>query len=855
MLTKFILSSYQSLTAELFATSQSDGENQHKRMFTGLSLGIMLLWSVFQLWYASPLPYYFDFFVFNSAEARSIHLGFAILLAFLLYPTKKNHSSGPLDIAEFVLGVIGAGCAAYIFVFYVELSSRPGLPTNLDIFISVVGISVLLESTRRALGLPLAIVAIFFMVYCFAGPYMPDVVAHKGVGLEKASYHYWLSSEGVFGVALGVSTSMVFMFVLFGSLLESAGAGQFFIQLAYAGMGHLKGGPAKAAIAASGLTGIVSGSSIANVITTGTFTIPLMKKVGFSSEKAGAIEVAASTNGQLTPPVMGAAAFLMVEYVGIAYIDLIKHAILPALISYIALFYIVHLEASKLGLHAVKARSNSSIFGFLMSTLTGFLIFLLIGAGTYFGLGWIKNIAGGFAIYVIIGVILLVYLVLLKIGSKHLSESNFFDNLQFSQVLKSGMHFFLPIILLMWCLTVERMSPSLSAFWATVCLMFMVITQRPILEFYNRTHDYSSGVKKGVYELILGLASASKNMVGIGVATATAGLVVGSVTLTGIGLVMTDLIEFIAGDNLLLILLFTAVVCLILGMGLPTTANYIVVSSLMAPVIVTLGAENGLIVPLIAVHLFVFYFGILADDTPPVGLAAYAAAGISGGDPIKTGIQGFTYDLRTAVLPFMFLFNTEILLIGVNSWLHGLVVFVSATLALLLFTAATQRFFIIKNKIWESLVLLLVALLLFRPGIVWDKLYPPYESIVPTTQSELDRVIGRGDEIKIRVSGEKISGDAYTKVIVLQVDREEFANWSFGDAGLELRQEVDGFYIDTVSFGSSAAKAGFEYDQKLESLQLSVERPSKYFLVFPCLLVLSGVWFLQNRRKKLLPLR
>ncbi|MDX1801865.1 MAG: TRAP transporter fused permease subunit, partial [Marinobacter sp.] len=295
---------------------------------------VPVCWSLFQLWIASPLPYIFDFGILNSTESRSIHLAFATFLAFTAFPmVKRGRHLERIPLYDWVLAFAAAFAASYLFLFYDQLASRPGAPTTTDLVVALGGLVLLLEATRRALGLPLAIVALVFIVYSLAGPYMPSVIAHKGASLSKLASHQWLGTEGVFGVALGVSTSFVFLFVLFGALLEKAGAGNYFIKIAYACLGHMRGGPAKAAVVSSGLSGIISGSSIANVVTTGTFTIPLMKRVGFPAVKAGAVEVAASTNGQLTPPVMGAAAFLMVEYVGISYLEVIKHAILPALIS------------------------------------------------------------------------------------------------------------------------------------------------------------------------------------------------------------------------------------------------------------------------------------------------------------------------------------------------------------------------------------------------------------------------------------------------------------------------------------------------------------------------------------------
>lgn len=504
---------------------------------------VPLIWTLFQLWYASPLPFIFNIFVFNDTEARAIHLAFAIFLAFTAYPTFKSSPRDYIPVQDWIVGLIGAFCAAYLFIFYEALSDRPGIPTQLDLVVAVVGLIVLLEATRRALGPPLMIVCIVFIIYTFGGAYMPDVISHKGASLNKGMSHYWLSTEGVFGVALGVSTGMVFMFVLFGALLESAGAGNYFIRTAFAGLGHLRGGPAKAAVVSSGLTGLVSGSSIANVVTTGTFTIPLMKKVGFKAEKAGAVEVACSTNGQLMPPVMGAAAFLMVEYVGISYVEVIKHAFLPAIISYIALVYIVHLEACKMGLKGLEKPVTKTLTQKLLSAVMAFLFMIIIGGATYYGMGWIKTVAGGATIYIVAILLLVAYLMLIFFACKvpELDTSLEINELPLmGPTAQAGYYFLLPIVVLMWCLTVERLSPSLSAYWATVLLLFIVITQRPLKGFFRKTKGGEFSFKRGFDDLIGGLVSGARNMIGIGVATSAAGIVVGTVTLTGIGLVMTD---------------------------------------------------------------------------------------------------------------------------------------------------------------------------------------------------------------------------------------------------------------------------------------------------------------------------
>ncbi len=813
---------------------------------------IPLLWTVFQLWYASPLPFIFNILVFNSTEARAIHLAFAMFLAYTAYPTFKSSPRDYIPIQDWCLALVAAFCAAYLFIFYAGLSERPGDPIVLDLVVAVIGLVLLLEATRRALGPPLMVVASVFIFYTFAGPWMPDVIAHKGASLVKGMTHYWLTTEGVYGVAIGVSTGMVFMFVLFGSLLESAGAGNYFIRTAFAGLGHLKGGPAKAAVVSSGLTGLVSGSSIANVVTTGTFTIPLMKKVGFSAEKAGAVEVAASTNGQLTPPVMGAAAFLMVEYVGISYVEVIKHAFLPAIISYIALVYIVHLESCKMGLKGMDRPVTKTITQKIFSFTMTVLFIIIIGGATYYGLGWIKIVAGKATIYVVSVLLAVAYYLLLWFACRvpELDTSHEIDELpDLMKTAQAGYYFLLPVVVLMWCLVVERLSPSLSAYWATMLLIVIVLTQRPLKGLIRKAKGDEFSFKKGYDEFIDGLVSGGRNMIGIGVATAAAGIVVGTVTLTGVGLVMTEFVEFISGGNLMLILLFTAVISLILGMGLPTTANYIVVSTLMAPVIVDLGAQNGLIVPLIAVHLFVFYFGILADDTPPVGLAAFAAAGISGGDPIRTGIQGFGYDIRTAILPFLFIFNTELLIIGVKTWHHLVIVVISSILAMLAFAAATQGYFQAKNRIWETLALFLIAFILFRPGYFWDKVFPPFIDKPGTEIVQIIETMEPGSMLRLNIKGEDMKGVEFTKALMLPIGSAATGKERLNEIGLETRIEDGKILVDNIVFGSNAEKMGIDFDQEITMVKLPAKRLPKQLMFIPALFLLALVYTVQRKRR------
>ncbi len=740
-------------------------------------------------------------------------------------------------------------------MFYRELSDRPGLPTDLDMVVAAAGMVLLLEGTRRALGPPLMVVAMVFLFYTFAGPYMPEVIAHKGQSLTKVVSHQWLGTEGVFGVALGVSTSFVFLFVLFGSLLEKAGAGNYFIKVAFSLLGHMRGGPAKAAVVSSALTGLISGSSIANVVTTGTFTIPLMKKVGFPDYKAGAIEVAASTNGQLTPPIMGAAAFLMVEYVGISYVEVITHAALPALISYIALVYIVHLEAMKANMQGIPRQHKRTLSQTLLGFISGIIVVMVVTILIFYGIGWIKQIFPEIAIWIVGFLTVLLYISLLRFAANfpdlepedpeetiaHLPEPG--------PTIKSGLHYLLPLFVLVWCLTIERFSPGLSAFWATMFMIFIVLTQRPLMAWFRSEANLNRSFRRGFFEFSDGLVAGARNMIGIGVATAAAGIIVGTVTLTGIGLVMTEFVEFISGGNLVLILIFTAIISLVLGMGLPTTANYIVVSTLMAPVIVTLGAQNGLIVPLIAVHMFVFYFGILADDTPPVGLAAFAAAAIAKSDPIKTGIQGFTYDIRTAILPFLFIFNTELLMIGIVSWWHLLLTIIIAIMAMLLFAAATQGFFFVRNRWWETVLLLVISFTLFRPGFWWEMAFPSNQVVPPTQIIEMVEQLPPNSDLRLFVEGESLDGDLVSKMVVLPMGKTASGKARLEQAGLELRTEKQRVFVEMVVFDSLAQKAGIDFDWEILSVQVPTDQPAKQWMFLPALLLLGSVIGLQRRRR------
>ncbi|MFQ2421022.1 TRAP transporter permease [Aeromonas caviae] len=816
--------------------------------------GLALIWSLFQLWIASPLPFSLGIGVLNDTETRSIHLAFAILLAYLVFPAMRSSPRDRVPLADIALGLVGAAVASYLFVMYQELAQRPGNLTTMDFAVACVGIPLLLEAARRALGPALAVIAIVFLAYSLAGPWMPSLLTHRGVSLHALANHQWITTEGVFGIALGVSTSFVFLFVLFGALLERAGAGHYFIQLAFSLLGHLRGGPAKAAVVASALTGVISGSSIANVVTTGTFTIPMMKRVGFSKEKAGAVEVASSVNGQIMPPVMGAAAFLMVEYVGIPYVEIIKHAFLPAAISYIALLYIVHLEALKLGMQPIGNRQPRPWLRRLTGFAFGAALISGLSMAVYYGLGWLKPVLGDYALPGISVLLAVAYLGLLKIAASNAplpaeDPDKPLDELPETRaVLLSGLHFLLPVVVLVWCLMVERLSPGLSAFWGSVMLIIILLTQRPLLNWLRTDgkHDYGS-FTDGVVDLREGLIAGARNMIGIGIATATAGIIVGAVSQTGVGLVLADLVEFLSMGNLLLMLILTALLSLILGMGLPTTANYIVVSSLLAPVIVTLGQQNGLIVPLIAVHLFVFYFGIMADVTPPVGLASFAAAAVSKGDPIKTGITAFYYSLRTAALPFLFIFNTDLLLINVD-FAHGVLIFIVATIAMLIFAAATQGFFLVKSRWYESVLLLLVAFTLFRPGFWMDLLHDPYRDTAPAELAQTMGQVEAESTLRLRMEGEDAVGKLRRFTVLLPVPDGASGEDRLTKLGIQTYEQDGKILIDTVTFGSQAADLGLEMDQQILSVKAPTERWPKELMWLPGFLLFGAVVWLQRRR-------
>ena len=624
---------------------------------------IAFLWSLYQLYIVLDPG--------NSAHVRAIHLAFGIALAFSMHAISKSPKlKDTITWYDFVFMLIGVAAVLYQWYAYKDLAMRSGAWTQMDIVVGIVTIIIVLEASRRVMGLPLMIAAIIFLLYDYFGPYLPDMIAHKGASINKIMGQMVLTTEGIFGVPLGVSAGFVFLFVLFGSLLDKAGAGEYFIKVSYTLLGRYDGGPAKAAVAASGMFGMISGSSIANTVTVGTFTIPLMKRLGFSAHKAAAVETAASVNGQLMPPIMGAAAFIMAEFLGLNYTDIVFAAFIPAFTCYIALFYIVHIEAKKAGL---KGEDPSVL-----------------------GRAW--------------------------------------------PIFIRGIHYLIPIFFLIYTLIILRQSAQSAAFSAIMFLMLIMIVQKPLKAYLNKEKITPSILFEGFSDIWQGMVSGAKNMVSIAIATAVAGIIVGSVTLTGIGLVLAEVIDSLSGGYIISVLFLTAFVSLVLGMGLPTTANYIVMAALTAPIIMELAGNNGYLIPTIAAHMFVFYFGILADDTPPVGMAAYASAAIAKSDPIVTGWQSFIYDIRTGILPFMFFFNNELLLIGgvdandpndASKWVwitnpfEIALIFGGAIIGMFAFTSATQSFILTKINTIERIGLIIVIPFVMLPKLVAAKLGLP----------------------------------------------------------------------------------------------------------------------------------
>ncbi|MHB9153891.1 MAG: TRAP transporter permease [Spirochaetales bacterium] len=606
---------------------------------------ICIAFSIFQLYTAM-------FGVLDAMMQRSIHLGFAFCLIFLLYPTSKKWSRKKIHPLDAVLSVFGAAAPLYITVLWTtSLAQRSGSPTSLDIVVGIIGVLLVLEATRRVVGLPMVIVALVFIAYAFAGPYIPGKMAHRGVSIQGLVEHLWFTTEGIFGTPIGVSSTFIFLFILFGSFLEKTGLGQFFIDIANSLAGWASGGPAKVAVISSALMGTVSGSSVGNVVGTGSFTIPMMKKLGYKPEFAGAVEATASTGGQLMPPIMGAAAFLMAEFTGVPYGRIALAAAIPALLYFFAVFTQVHFEAKKLGLKGLKREELPKAKDLLFKK--GYLM--------------------------------------------------------------------LPLVVIIYLLT-SGATPMKAALWAII----ISVAVASIVSIIN----VARGIKANFVfmDVVRSLESGARGALGIIAACACAGIITGVVTKTGLGLKLGEILVAAAHNNLLLTLIFTMITSLVLGMGVPTTANYVITSTIAAPAIIMIlnhtagypfAPDSAAI--LISANMFAFYFGVLADITPPVCLAAFAGAAIAKCDPIKTGVQATKLGIAAFIIPFIFVFNPQMLLFGVADHPVQMIwMIISSIIGIVGVAMGTEGYMLTNMKWYERILALIGGLGLVTPGLLTD---------------------------------------------------------------------------------------------------------------------------------------
>ncbi len=777
--------------SNFFEKFDEEGGSKRKLKNWNLKLvaGIAISWSLFQLWYASPLPFILDFGKIIDVPARSLHLAFGLVLCFFAYPAFKARRDEKIPIYDYFFVVIGLIATLYIFFSYEALVHRQGIMATVKFFgftvpyeviLGSLGIILLLEATRRAIGIPLVTIALIFLLFSIFGQSMPDLISHQGLSITRLVGYHWFGGEAIFGIPISVSVSFIFLFVLFGAILDAAGGGKYFLNLAFALVGKMRGGPAKAAILASGLTGLISGSSVANTVTTGTFTIPIMKRTGLPAVKAGAVEVAASVNGQIMPPIMGAAAFVMAELLGISYFTVITHAFLPAVISYIALFYISHLESVKLNIKGLPDNEIPPL------------------GKTFLG----------------------------------------------------GIHFLIPIFILIYLLLVERWTAASSVFYSILSLMLIILVKEVLDRKKNKLNIFNAS-KLGFNKVVGGLERGAINMISVAIAIATAGIIVGAVSSTGLSNNLIVIVEAISGGNVITLLLLTALLCIILGMGLPTTANYLVVAALMAQVVVEVGNASGYIFPLIAIHLYVFYYGLMADVTPPVGLASYAAAAISRADPIKTGIQAFWYSLRTGILPIVFIFNNELLLIGIESFWHGLLVVSTSLIAILVFTAATQGWFINKLKWHEIIIFIVIAMSLFRPGYILDKFYPKFENKIVSVEEINNLKFDPNRDVHMKVTRRTEYGDRY-KLFVFEKNSFD-KDYSLEEAGVMIKDIDSRITVDNLKWNSVAKKLGVETGDVISEFKIeNLDRPNKATIYPFSLLILLLFGYLNYKRKNVI---
>ena len=614
--------SEKELAEEVLKKYDSDADTmQYTGLMAKFVSALAITFSIFQLYTAT-------FGVLDAQLQRAVHLGFGLALVYLLYPSRKRWSRTKVHPLDVVLAILGAASPAYIVLEYQQLVLRSGTVTTSDLVVGLIGILLVVEATRRVVGIPMVMVVLCFIAYAFAGPYMPGVLAHRGLTLNQLVGHLYFTTEGIFGIPLGVSSTFIFLFILFGAYLESTGLGKFFIDLANSIAGWASGGPAKVAVLSSGLMGTVSGSSVANVVGTGSLTIPMMKKLGYHKNFAGAVEAAASTGGQLMPPVMGAAAFLMAEFVGVPYIDIVKAAVVPALLYFTGVWLGVHFEAKRSNLKGLP-REQLPKFGRLF--------------------------------------------------------------------IERG-HLALPLVVIVYLL-VSGYTPMRAALVAIVLSIVCSALRK------------STRMKP--IEIVRGLDKGARNVLSVLVACASAGIVIGVVTKTGVGLKLASGLLALSGGLLLPTLFFTMITAIVLGMGVPTTANYVITSTIAAPAIIQMG------VPVLAAHMFVFYFGIIADVTPPVALAAFAGAGIAGGNALKTGINASKLAIAAFIIPYMFVLSPVILMVDATIG-NVLLATMTAIIGMVALSSALIGYLVDNCRAYERIILIAGGLMMIKPGMLTD---------------------------------------------------------------------------------------------------------------------------------------
>lgn len=693
----------ESTTNDAIATAEADSQailkkydkESNFRVYSGLMAkvisAIAITFTCFQLYTAL-------FGVLDAMLQRAVHLAFGMALIFLLYPTSKKWSKDRLHPLDLGLAVLGAITPMYIIANYGQLVLRAGTATTMDMIVGVVGILLVLEAARRIVGLPIVIIAGVFIAYAFAGPWLPGQLAHRGVDVGDLVQHLYFTTEGVFGIPLGVSSTFIFLFILFGAYLEKTGLGQYFIDLANSIAGRSAGGPAKVAVLSSGLMGTVSGSSVANVVGTGSFTIPMMKRLGYKPEFAGAVEATASTGGQLMPPIMGAAAFLMSEMTGIPYVRIIGAAVIPALLYYFGVWAGVHFEAKKLGLRGMTKEelpNLKEIFfgrGYLMIPLVG-IVWLLVT-------GYTPMLAAFYAIVLSIAAAVLGWWAPLPIGGMLVVFAIMKPIFKVGPYGADGALRYL-----------TQMTPlGALAVLGAILLGFAILKKKPNI---------------GFKEIVGGLESGARGAIGVLAATACAGIIIGVVTKTGLGLKLGSVLVSLANGKLILTLFFTMITSIILGMGVPTTANYIITSTIAAPAIIMLLRMKFPELPIDSIsivlpaHMFAFYFGIIADVTPPVALAAFAGAGIAKANPMKTGLAASKLAIAAFLVPYIFVMNPMMLMIDVTFW-SGLLMVATSMLGIIGVSSGIMGYLLCRSLWWERVLMAAGGVMMIYPGAVTD---------------------------------------------------------------------------------------------------------------------------------------